>query len=202
MIGSFLERRDIPVNSLEKKDKIILGVSVILAIIATLVFATLIHVNKEYGATMPETIKLYTKKNSKTAKANTPNIRTDPMLESMDQLEGQTSLLLFYKINCPFCEAMHPALSRNLDRLKTDKNKAQDNIYYVNVESELGQKLVKKYEVNDAATMTVIYPNGTYTNYDDVTEKIDGTITSHDERIDLLFQMFENNFDQEIITEE
>lgn len=57
--------------------------------------------------------------------------------------------LVFYKVGCPYCEAGKKAVL----------SAAEKSVYptfYVNVESEEGQLLVKKYQVKKAATIVTL----------------------------------------------
>ncbi len=57
--------------------------------------------------------------------------------------------LVFYKVGCPYCQAGKKAVI-------TTAEKSAYPTFYINVESEEGQVLVKKYQVKKAASLVTI----------------------------------------------
>ena len=66
-----------------------------------------------------------------------------------DAVVSQNVNLVFYRKNCPYCQAGKSAV------IEATK-KVQHTTFYINVETKDGQELVKRYDVFKAATMVVI----------------------------------------------
>ncbi|WP_303267602.1 thioredoxin family protein [Streptococcus vestibularis] len=66
-----------------------------------------------------------------------------------DAVVSQNVNLVFYRKNCPYCQAGKSAV------IEAAKN-VQHTTFYINVETKDGQELVKRYDVFKAATMVVI----------------------------------------------
>lgn len=180
------------VRDQETSTKQIIIVALIGLIIAGILFLTggTIYATHKYAATIPEVYKLYTKDNSKLAKSRTPNIVDNIILTDIDQVK-EPMLLLMYKVNCPYCEALHPILESNVNEI-TDK-KIKKNIAYVNVESKLGKELVKKYNIEVAATIVLIQKDGTVINYTPA-DKIDGKFVVDEDYTKSIFKAYAAEF--------
>lgn len=67
----------------------------------------------------------------------------------VDAVVNQNANLVFYKTGCPYCEkAKQDVISA--------AEKSSYPTFYINVQSEAGQLLVKKYQVEKAATLITI----------------------------------------------
>lgn len=84
---------------------------------------------------------------------NTPNKATEAILE--DNPKEKSVIYVFYKVGCSTCQAEFP-------QVKTAINNYQGAypVYWVNVQSELGQKLVEKYNVEHSSSVVVINQAG------------------------------------------
>ena len=67
----------------------------------------------------------------------------------VDTAVNQNVNLIFYKKGCPYCEKGKTAVI-------TAAKKSVYPTFYINVESESGQVLVKKYQVKKAATLVTL----------------------------------------------
>ena len=67
----------------------------------------------------------------------------------VDAVINQNANLVFYRHGCPYCQAGKKAV------ITTAESSAYPT-FYINVESEEGQVLVKKYQVEEAATLVSI----------------------------------------------
>lgn len=67
----------------------------------------------------------------------------------VDAMVHQNANLVFYREDCPYCQAGKKAVI-------TTAEKSAYPTFYINVESEKGQVLVKKYQVEKAATLITI----------------------------------------------
>lgn len=77
-----------------------------------------------------------------------PTIKAaDKILESDDN-----QMFIFFKVGCPYCEKAHSTID---DQIYGNRIK---QAHYVNVESEVGQYLVKKFNVTKSTTIVVNQP--------------------------------------------
>jgi len=67
----------------------------------------------------------------------------------VDAVINQNANLVFYRHGCPYCQAGKKAVITTAER-------SAYPTFYINVESEEGQVLVKKYQVEKAATLVSI----------------------------------------------
>lgn len=67
----------------------------------------------------------------------------------VDAVVNQNANLVFYKTGCPYCEKGKPDVISAAE-------KSSYPTFYINVQSEAGQFLVKKYQVEKAATLITI----------------------------------------------
>ncbi|MDY5055329.1 MAG: thioredoxin [Streptococcus suis] len=67
----------------------------------------------------------------------------------VDAVVNQNANLVFYKTGCPYCEKGKKAVIEATE-------KSSYPTFYIDVESEAGQALVKKYHVEKAATLITI----------------------------------------------
>lgn len=67
----------------------------------------------------------------------------------VDVVVNQNANLVFYKTGCPYCEKGKKAIIGAAE-------KSPYPTFYIDVESEDGQELVKKYQVEKAATLIAI----------------------------------------------
>lgn len=67
----------------------------------------------------------------------------------VDVAVNQNVNLVFYKKGCPYCEAGKKAVI-------LEAEKSASPTFYIDVESEAGQTLVKRYQVKKAATLITI----------------------------------------------
>lgn len=106
------------------------------------------------GATVQDGIKLITKNSlaeQKDVLRNTPQKKRDPIIEDMGQAD-KALMLIFYKPNCPYCEASYETL---ITRLKDEQNAnplLKNKIAFVNTHSKVGIELAEKYDVTKAST--------------------------------------------------
>lgn len=84
---------------------------------------------------------------------NTPNKATEAILE--DNPKEQSVIYVFYKVGCSTCQA-------EFSQVKAAINNYQGAypVYWVNVQSDLGQKLVEKYNVEHASSVVVVNQAG------------------------------------------
>lgn len=154
-------------NISKNKSKATGGVIIALVIIA-LVFVGIrflppaYHAMKQADATLLEAKTLTFRKDAKQALKNTPNKEIDTIASTQAQIH-KPGMIIFYKINCPFCEAAHQAIESKIKAV--DTTSGQGSIAFVNVESDLGEKLVKKYNIKYAATITILNKQGKSFNF-------------------------------------
>lgn len=67
----------------------------------------------------------------------------------VDAAVNQDVNLVFYKKGCPYCEAGKKAVI-------LEAEKSASPTFYIDVESEAGQVLVKKYQIQKAATLVTL----------------------------------------------
>lgn len=67
----------------------------------------------------------------------------------VDVAVNQNVNLVFYKKGCPYCEAGKKAVI-------LEAEKSASPTFYIDVESEAGQVLVKKYQIQKAATLVTL----------------------------------------------
>lgn len=83
----------------------------------------------------------------------TPQKKNYELLHSVDQLsKDQEHAYILFKYGCPHCETMTKYLTQKHPSLKN----TEIAISFVNVETELGKKLVKDYKVGQVPTLIYI----------------------------------------------
>ncbi len=120
------------------------------------------QVMKQADATPFEAKILTFRKDAKQALTNTPNKEIDTIATDQSQIH-KPGMIIFYKINCPFCEAAHQAIESKIKAVNTTSGRG--NIVFVNVESDLGKKLVEKYNIQYAASITILNKQGKSFNF-------------------------------------
>lgn len=154
-------------NTPKNKSKAASGIIIALVIIALVFIGSRFlppayHAMKQADATPLEAKTLTFRDDAKQALKNTPNKEIDTIATTQVQIH-KPGMIVFYKINCPFCEAAHQAIE---SKIKTvDTLSGRGNIVFVNVESDLGKKLVKKYDIKYAATITILNKQGKSFNF-------------------------------------
>lgn len=149
-----------------------------------------IYATNKYKATIPEVLKLYTKEDSKEAKQNTPTPADNKILTDIKDVSAPMMLLL-YKVNCPYCEALHPVLEENIKNI--DDTNIKNNIVYVNVESPVGKQIVEKYDVDVAATIITIDKDGNNINYTPA-NKVNNQFVVDEDYTNSIFETYKTEF--------
>lgn len=99
------------------------------------------------------------------SKQNTPNKATDPILtESTDE---RPVIYIFYKVGCPTCQENFSAIKKAIKNYQ-----GEASIYWVNVESDLGEKMVDAYELTNVPSLVYVNSKNQYQTYS-MTTKID-----------------------------
>lgn len=187
-------------GSKQKNSKLIAFISfiiVILLIISIIFIPKLITTNKamnQMHSSFSESYTLAKRKDHNKALTNSPNKKEDNIFTAESQIsKDNPKLIIFYKVNCPFCEASHSTIIKSIKSLKENNPNIDfhKNMGFVDVDSELGTKLVKKFGIKHAATMTLINKNGTYENYSQAYKKSNKFI-ANSESIVSTFAKFNN----------
>lgn len=158
-----MAKTNIPKN----KSKATWGIMIALVIIA-LVFIGIrflppaYHAMKQADATPLEAKTLTFRKDARQALKNMPNKEIDTIATTQAQIH-KPGMIVFYKVNCPFCEAAHHVIESKIKAVDTTSGRG--SIVFVNVESDLGKKLVKKYDIQYAASITILDKQGKSFNF-------------------------------------
>lgn len=120
------------------------------------------HAMTQANATPLEAKTLTFRKDAKQALNNTPNKEIDTIATNQSQIH-KPGMIVFYKLNCPFCEAAHHVIESKIKAVNPTSGRG--NIVFVNVESDLGEKLVKKYDIQYAGTITILNKQGKSFNF-------------------------------------
>lgn len=94
----------------------------------------------------------------------------------VDAVINQNANLVFYRHGCPYCQAGKKAVI-------TTAEKSAYPTFYINVESEEGQVIVKKYQVKKAASLVTIR-DGQYQLYLYAVKDKQGKITADEKTIE------------------
>ena len=86
-------------------------------------------------------------------KQNTPNKATEAILESQE-IE-KLVIYVFYRVGCHTCQSEFPQIKAAINNYK-----GSYPIYWVNVQSDLGKKLIKKYNLDRASSVVVVDQEG------------------------------------------
>jgi thioredoxin-related protein len=135
--------------------KIFLGcvIGVMLVIIG--IYGRLLYINNyTYGAASAIKWSYFFRPVSKELPANTQAVQNENQIDFT-----KTNLFIFYKVGCPYCNGAHDYIAKKVTQLS---EKAKRHLYWINVDSPVGKRLVAKYNITVAHTMVLSSPNSYY----------------------------------------
>lgn len=87
---------------------------------------------------------------------NTPNVKTDNIISTEEELPDKPVLIAFYLHHCPYCEVSYPSIKYNLGLLETKYKDMDVPHVHVEVNSPLGVKLRREHNIQVASTMLLL----------------------------------------------
>lgn len=117
---------------------------------------TVVTAMTQYDASFKESVELTRRDDKDYFYNNTPKVGKHPIAKEKSDLPKGPVLISFYLKHCPYCEAAHGPFEEQRRSFIEDYPEYKDRVVYVDVTSPLGQDLIRKYDVNAAASLLVV----------------------------------------------
>ena len=110
----------------------------------------------EHNAPFSAAIHAARRPDKKSYFENTPNVKSDNIISTEEELPDKPVLIAFYLHHCPYCEVSYPAIKHNLELLESKYKTIDVPLVHVEVNSPLGVKLRHEHNIQVASTMLLL----------------------------------------------